>query len=151
MLLVRLLPQTISRHWEVIQLAISEAGMIGIDIDEEYLIAMANKLISGTVQCWASYEDSKWPHTIAALLFTSIVSDPIVGQKNLLIIGIYMFNLELLQGARVWSEGLEKLQLFAKANKCKRIVYYSNVPSLIALTKKLGATTEFTFGMWSVE
>ncbi len=139
--MLRLLPEQISRHWELIHEVLENINMSGTPFDQEIVTRIAEKLISGQVQCWVVNEDKK----LAAFVFTAIIVDSVLGLKNLLLIGIY--SLELAQSLNIWKKGLMTLQKYAQGNSCKNIVFYTNIPELIQIANKFGANTEFVFGV----
>ena len=140
--MLRLLPEQISRHWELIHEVLENVNMSGTLFDQDIITKIAEKLVSGQVQCWVINDDKK----LAAFVFTSIISDSITGIKNLLLIGVYTFH--TASDINIWKKGLISLQKFARGNSCRNVVFYTNVPELIQIANRFGANTEFVFGVF---
>lgn len=147
MVIRRLLPQHISRYWEIIRHAIKETTRGWVEPTEEYMTSMIGKLMSGTVQCWAVQEAENGNIRVAAFLFTAVVDDPLSNQKNLLLNGIYVTN-SSLNNLGIWRYGLKVLLDFARNSECRNLMFYTDVPDLVQMAEKLGATTNITFGFF---
>jgi len=120
----------------------------GFECTEDYLIKMAAKVISGQVQCWACYEEEEEEAMrLGAFIFTSIIKDALTEQKNLLLSGVFVFN---MKGIKVWKQGFERLVIFGRGSGCQNIVFYSNVPDILKIAKAFGASSEFTYGMIAI-
>jgi hypothetical protein len=142
--MLKLLPEQISRHWDILQYAIENTALeegIGDDLALHY----SEMLLSGQMQCWALYEQEKYPKGLVALLFTSIVT-AVSGIKNLQVIGLYAFDYEAAAGLRVWKKGLLQLIKFGRANDCKNITFFTSSPAILKMTKEVGFLMEQTFG-----
>jgi hypothetical protein len=148
MIMLKLLPEQISRHWDIISFALENVNVSGEQLNSQAIQLLIEKLISGQVQCWAVHNQENGHSGLAAMVFTSILKDPILNIRNLLLMGIYVFDHP--SGLMVWHQGLETLRKYAKGNDCQNIVFYTNVPDLIQMAKKFGAITEFTYGVISL-
>jgi len=148
MVILKLLPNQIARHWDVLSYAVAQTTVAGFEVTEEYLVDTAAKLISGQMQCWACYErDENKGLRIGAFIFTSIITDALTNTRNLLLAGVFVFD---IKGIKVWQKGFSTLKEFGKVNDCRNIVFYTNIPDLVKLAKTFGALTEFTYGTISI-
>lgn len=104
---------------------------------EDTLVDLAAKLISGQIQCWAVHDQENGGLRLGGFVFTSIITDALVNKKNLLLLGLYVIN--HVNDIKVWKEGLFKLRKFARANDCQNIVFYTDVPDLVAMAERFGS------------
>jgi hypothetical protein len=105
-------------------------------------------VLTEDVTVWVSAEKRNDKNTITGIVLTSFVFDGISGTKSLLIYCVYGYGDALSES---WTSGVETLRKFAKVNECHRMIGYTNVPSLIALAKRSGADTQYTFVSFSLE
>jgi hypothetical protein len=145
MIMLKLLPEQISRHWDMIKYAIERTTRGGVEPTDEYLTLMAEKLVSGQVQCWATQQQENGNISLMSLTFTSIITDSLTNIRNLIIIGVFAFS--SLSDVKLWEFGLTTLRRFAKGNDCKNIVFYTDVPRLVEIAKEFGALTNITYGI----
>lgn len=143
--MLKLQPEQISQHWDVLREVLTTLVIEGEQLNQERVTKLAGKLISDQIQCWAVQEKSETGYNLIGFIFTSIVSDAILETKNLLLLGLYTFRPP--SGFGIWLKCLEKLRQFARTCGCGNITFLSNVPTIITLAKKMGANVEYTYGV----
>jgi hypothetical protein len=121
--------------------------MAGFIPDERYLLDMLAKILSGQVQCWSGVKETDKGLKVGAFIFTTIIKDELQGEKNLLLIGVFVFDFE---GFEFWREGFKSLAKYAAANKCQNIVFYTDVPKLVEIAGKCGSLQTYTFGKFKI-
>lgn len=141
-MLTKLLPDQISKFWDVIKYAIEQSlpPLVG-----EHPNKMGNILaacLDGSVTVWASYHREGEKTIFEGVLLTQILYDKPSRTKNLLLYCLYGYSGTVPE---TWLGGLEKLIRYCKAKKCTQIVAYTEVPYLVELAKKLGAEAKYTF------
>lgn len=148
--MLKLLPEQVSRHWDIIRFALEETAGPGQEVDENLAIIYAEKMIAGQVQCWVVYEKDKFPEGVLAMVFTSIIKDAITEKKNVHIIGIYIFDRRAATDKSIWKRSLITLVKFGKGNSCSGVTFFTNVPELLRMAKEIGMTLDFTYGIFSI-
>jgi len=144
-MLVKLLPEQISRQWKLIKYSIEEAlPPISYGAEDRY-DRILTKLLSGEMHCWVQY--NKDQSEVKAILTTTFTGDPVLGVRNLLIYSLFGFSFT----KKDYSEGLLTLYRFARSNNCTRIVGYTENQDLIKLTKRLKGEATYTFVTIPVE
>ena len=99
-------------------------------------------LLEGTAQCWVEYEEENGVNKVYGFLVTTFISDIISGTNNLLIYSL--FSSRPITDD-IWIKGLQTVRKYAKANKCEKIVAYSNVERIVEVVGMLGGNVEWQF------
>jgi len=141
-MLTKLLPDQISSFWDVIRYAIENSlpPIAGESPDKMKKILMS--LLSGKMQCWASYEISEKRRILEGIVVTRISYDDASDTRNLLIYCLYSYE---RVGYSNWTSGLKTLVKFAESRNCERIIAYTSEPGVIELVKKLKGDVSYTF------
>ncbi len=138
-MLVRLLPDDISRRWPLIKKAILQdlpsRISAGILKDENAISSLLYALLDGTLHCWVLVEYVNKEPRIIAVITTTIVMDAPSGIKNLLMYSITAFQ-ELSRELIV--DAYKSLQEFAKSLKCFKIISLTDNPENIKLAESMG-------------
>lgn len=138
-MLVKLLPEQISRNWKAIRYSIEEAlPPISYGAEDRY-DRILMKLLNGSMQCWANYNQEQTK--MNAIITTTFTGDSVLGVKNLLIYSLYGIGF----GKKDFAQGALTLYRFARANDCDRIVGYTDSEDIISLVDRLKGNTQFTF------
>ena len=142
MMMVRLLPDQISRFWDVIRYAIEQSlpPVAGEDPNKMQNILMA--ALEGTIDVWASYTRGNGVNKFEGIVLTEILFDKPSRTKNLLIYCLYGYD---DVDSRSWMNGLRTLLKYAASKGCSQIVAYTEVPYIIDLVNKLGGESRYTF------
>lgn len=136
-MLIKLTPEQIIANWSVIFYAVSASLPPISEYSDIGMVEIKRKLLSDEMQCWAVVDKEE---KITLLATTVIVSDLGTGIYNLLIYSL--FAVSPLDESKL-SEELFSLKIFAKENKCKKIIAYSNIPKIINLVKNLGGRVDY--------
>lgn len=141
-MLTKLLPDQISKFWDIISYAIEESlpPVAGESPDKMNNILMS--LLSGKSQCWVSYTKNEEQRIFEGVVVTKILYDDMSDTKNLLIYCLYGYNSVKRTS---WLSGFKALVKYAASKSCYRIVGYSDLPFILDVVKRLGGETRYTF------
>lgn len=146
-MLIRLTPQQIVDNWNTLHYCIATTLPPTAEYSEEAMVEVKKKLLSGTMQAWASLQEGS--NKIQAVGTTIIVNDVGVSSSNLLIYSL--FSVGGVDNFK-WKEELQGIKRFAKKSGCKKILGYTNVPRLIELVKNgLGGRVDYQLISLEVE
>ena len=141
-MLTRLLPDQISKFWDVIKYAIEESAPPNINISPDMMNKILMSLLSNKSQCWVMYTVKENKRDLNAVAVTEISIDNISECKNLLLYSVYGYtNIS----RKSWLSAFKVLAKYAIANNCDKIVGYTNVPHILKITRMLGGNTDCTF------
>ena len=141
-MLTRLLPDQISRFWDIIKYAIEESlpPIAGGSPDRMNRVLMS--LLSDRAQCWASYTVGEEQRRLEGIVITRILYDDVSDTRNLLIYCLYGYE---GAGKDSWLSGLKSLVKYGVSKSCHRIIGYTNLPSIVRIVERLGGETKYTF------
>ena len=147
-MLTKLLPEQISKFWDVIRYAISQSlpPVVGDHPDK-----MNNILISameGSIDVWASYVREGDKTRFEGIVLTEFLYDRPSRTKNLLIYCIYGYDKVDKQS---WTDGLSTILKYAKGANCNQIVAYTDAPYIIEIVRQLGGEAKYTFISFDVK
>jgi len=137
--LLRLMPDQITRYWEDISSAMVAAVPPLGKVDQAGLNNLLEAFLLEDLQAWILFEDKDGVAIIYALAVTKEWIDIGTKDTSLLIYALWGYS---LVPDYLWNEGLETLKKFAQDRKCSRICAFSEVPRIIEITKNLGWKTE---------
>ena len=141
-MLTKLLPDQIAKFWDVIKYAIEDS----IPPIATWTPNMTNKVLSsllcGKAHCWISYTLEEEQRKLEGVVITKILLDDISDTRNLLIYCLCGYDGFQKDS---WLKGFKSLVKFAASQNCKCIVAYTDIPSIINMTKKLGGEASQTF------
>lgn len=140
---IRLTINQVSGLWDSIRYGIIEAVFPKVKPDGQALQEILCRLLKEEMQCWCAYNDEK---KIYGYMITSIDNE--LGKKVLFIYSEYLFN--RLPSVEIYRDISDKIEQFAKANGCHRIMGYSSNPNAISMARKLGYSSDFTVLMKEV-
>lgn len=141
-MLTRLLPDQVSKFWDVVKYGIEEALPPIVGGHPDRMNRILASLLSGKMVCWASYRKEKKVTKFEGLCITQIIYDEASHTRNLLIYVIYGYNKTVED---TWIEGFIALIKYAKLHKCNEIVGYTSIPFLVDKAKELGGDASFTY------
>lgn len=141
-MLVRLMPDQISRFWDVIKYAVEQSlpPIVGENPNKMENILMS--ALDGSIDVWASYTKDKENKRFEGVVLTEILFDRPSRTKNLLIYCLYGYE-EVDKSS--WTKGLLAVAKYAASRGCNQIIAYSDSPYIINLAKGLGAEAKYTF------
>lgn len=137
-MLVKLLPEQISKYWEYIKLALEETiGQRELSKSNR-LNNILEALISDTMQCWWYVRDER----VLAIVITLLTADMTTRAKGLRIYSLFGFeDLDL----SIYSDGFETLREFARAKNCTYIDAFTDNDTLISIGKRVSDTLVTTY------
>lgn len=143
-MIIKLLPEQISKSWDLIRYGITSVPSPISDITPEGLRNILSHLLTGTVQCWAMFEVDtiNEGEKITGFVLTTIVDEPISGGKFLNIYDLFFVATPVIKD---FEDGIKSIEEFAKANKCNKITAYSTVAGVISVADKLGFRSNCRF------
>lgn len=144
MLLVRVRPDRLVEHWPFIKLAIASSGPPSVALSEATMLRLLMQMLAGGMQVWVANRVKEFPSKAIALLTTSIMTDALVGTKNLLMFSFYGWE-DISD--KEYLMGFATLKRFALAEGCTSISFYSNNDRLLSIAAKVGFLTDFRYGM----
>ena len=141
-MLTKLLPDQISKFWDIIKYAIEESlpPIVGESPDKMNKILTA--LLIGKAHCWASYTKGEKENIFEGIVITKILYDDLSDTKNFLIYCLYGYE---DVNRESWLRGFKSLVKFAISQGCSQIIGYSNIPLILRMVDKLGGETKYTF------
>lgn len=147
-MLVKLLPDQVSKFWDVIKYAVEQSLPPIVGEAPNKMQNILSGCLSGKVDVWASYEKEGEKRKFEGIALTKVLHDDASMTNNLLIYCIYGYN---GISSSSWRQGLISLLKYAYRIKCNQIVAYTEVPELIDLVKKLGGEAKYTFISFNVK
>lgn len=131
-MLVRVLPNQVCDHWDVVSYGIQQS-LPPITLESpRRMNNILESLLLGRMDLWIGLEEDK----VRGLVVTAFSYDKNSDVQDLLIYSIYGFedlSTELIM------EGMETLKKFAVSNGCKRVTAYSKVEAVINMMKRFGS------------
>lgn len=147
-MLVKLLPEQISRFWDVIRYALDNSPPLTTEVRyEDWINRILTSAMSGEIEVWASYRKEE-KLKFDGIALTSFELDKFIRVRSLLIYYVFAYG---DTAKDTWVNGLKTLAEYAKSRRCTRVVAYSNVPEMIGIAEKLGGDTSVTFISFNVE
>jgi hypothetical protein len=136
-MITKLLPGDISEYWDIISYGL-DRSLPPVANGTERMNNILASLLAGSMDCWIGSEGDK----IVGMMITAVSEDVCSGTRDLIIYALYGYN--RLPG-ELWVKGYSLLSRYAKSKNCGRITAYTNVSSLIEISKRFGASTEYTY------
>jgi len=140
-MLTKLLPDQISRFWDVISYAVQQSLPPTVGENPNKMNRILTSALSGKIAVWASYVKGE-VNKFEGIVLTKILYDDSSDTKNLLIYCIYGYS---DVGKESYLEGIFALSKYAKAQGCQQVVGYTNVGFVVDLVKALGGDVSYTF------
>jgi hypothetical protein len=142
-MLIRLSPEQIVSIWERIRPLALENLIPKVGRSPEVVFRVIQSLLTESLQLWAGIEDREGEliDRIYGFLATTIDIDAITQERNLLLYSIFSIKEIPIS---IWIPGLAILQQYKEENHCRKIIAYTDVPEIVALTKRLGFQ-QYTF------
>lgn len=140
-MLTQLLPDQISKFWDIIRYAIEESLPPTVGEHPDRMNRILSSLLCYKIQCWISYTRGDVTK-FEGLVLTRVLYDDATDTKNLLIYCLYGYGETNVQ---TWTGGLLSIAKYAQSKGCTRIMAYSDVPYIVSLAEKLGGEAKYTF------
>ena len=141
-MLVKLLPDQVSEHWDEISLAIRQALPPFVANSDRSMVNILKAILGGDMHCWILYSSGDEGGSIYAILTTKIEIDEMSGTRCLLIYSFYA-NKPLVNHLMVTC--IETLKKFASSRGCYKVTAFTNIPKMGRLWESLGGVAETIF------
>ena len=147
-MLTKLLPDQISKFWDVISYALDQAPPVTISNPEDWKNKILASAMSGKISVWASYlrEDEKTK--FEGLALTSIQHDNLLMTNSLLIYYIYGYE---KVSEESYIKGLITLIKQAKKLNCINIIAYTTDEKVKDIVTKLGGEASVTLITFDID
>ena len=140
--MIRLLPDQISKLWDIIRYALEDSPPLTVgNINSRLISNILTAALSGEIDVWVSYT-KEGELKLDGIILTSFEIDKFVKEKSLLI--YYLYSYRDADVSR-WIKGLKSLAKYAKTRNCSKIMAYTNVPTMINISEKLGGNIDTRF------
>lgn len=147
-MLIRLLPEQASEHWDEIKVAINAALPPIAGMQSDRMSNILSGILTEDITVWISTEKREDANLITGIVLTNFTYDKPSGTKSLLLYCVYGYGQGRLES---WSEGYETLRKFAKGQGCNRIIGYTDVESIKKYAASIGAETRYTLISFNLE
>lgn len=141
-MLTRLLPDQISKFWDVISYAVEQSLPPTVGEHPDKMNRILAAALSGKIEVWASYTRQSDMTKFEGIVLTKILFDDASQTRNLLIYCLYGYE-DVDNNS--WLEGLTSIAKYAKSRNCAHVNAYSDIPFIIETVKKLGGETRYTY------
>jgi hypothetical protein len=135
-MLTKLLPDQISKWWEIIWPTIEASLPPTAGSDIAISRNILSSLLSDNMQCWVDYVRDENKVMIKGIGTTTFVYDLCTNAKFLLIYTAYAVE---KTSSEEWIEGYNTIVNFAKKSNCERIVAYTQNPKIVKNGQSAGA------------
>lgn len=137
-----LLPEDVSRHWDIIKFAIEESLPPTVSDHPDKMNNILAGLLSGKAQCWISHSMNGQIRVFDGVVVTKILYDDVSNTKSLLIYCLYGYNKVPKES---WLQGLQALAKWAISKGCSSIVGYSDNPAIFRVVERFKGEAKYTF------
>ena len=139
-MLTKLLPEQISKHWDIISYAIANSLPPVIMSKPDVLNNILMSMLADKMQCWASYKRNGEDVKFEGIVVTKIIYEPDSNTRNLLFYTVYSYG---AADKSAWEEGFKALVKFCNFNNCEQLIAYTPHDYLAKLAKSLGAEVSY--------
>ncbi len=146
-MLIKLLPEQISKFWDVVKYAIEESLPPIASDHPDKMNRILSSALSDEIGVWVSYthgDNTK----IDAVILTKVNYDDASGSKSMLIYCLYGFR---KVSEEIWHSWFDAVRKYAISRGCSRVVAYTDVPKVIEMAKSLGGNVDYTFITFDLE
>lgn len=138
---LRLLPEYVSAHWDVVGHAIEHSLPPVVGESEDKMNNILLSILQGSMECWLAYEEVDGKKIPKGFVVTTVLYDYNSGTSALLIYSAYAYG---KVSDQLWTDGYLALCKYAKSKGCDRLVTYTNLEYLIEKAKAFNVDT-YTF------
>ncbi len=139
-MIIRLEPEQISAFWDIFKFGIANSARTDLILNGDSLNNTLKNLLSGQSQAWLVFEDTKEGRDVLGIVVSYISIDSVSETRNLIIYALYGFK---PADDSIWLDGIEKLRLFAEANRCQNLIGYTTSELLQSKLEKFNFKTTF--------
>ena len=147
-MLTKLLPDQVSKHWDIIKFAIEESlpPIAGENPNKMNNILMS--ILTDKTQCWASYKVGEEDRQFEGILLTRILYDDASGTRSLLLYCAYGYTKVSRES---WFTGMQTVMKFAKSRNCTQLAAYTELEYLVNMAKDFGADSTYYFITFDID
>lgn len=149
-MLTRLMPEQVSRLWDIIKYAIVQSVPPISGEHPDKLNRILSAALCGKIDVWASYIKGE-VNKFEGIAITEVIYDDVTGIRNLLLYSIYSYIDEEKVKPSTYVNGLISLAKYAKSLRCSNVIAYAQKEGIVALAKRLGGDTSFTLVSFDVD
>ena len=137
-MLTKLLPEQISKFWDVIKYAVEESLPPIVGEHPDKMNRVLASAMSGDLSIWAAHVENKFE----AILCTRILFDDVSNTRNLLIYCFYGYEVINKQS---YVDGIRTLVNYAASKRCSQIIAYTDSEYIRRVVNYLGGEAIYTF------
>lgn len=145
-MIIQLLPEQVPGFWSDIKASIQAAVPPLLHESPEKMNNILMSMLIGRMQVWISADQQESGTVVKGVIVTTVMTEECSGTKLLLFYSGYSTG-DVSQ--KLWQEGMNTFNDFAKAQGCERLGLYTKLPYMVQLMKQFGAS-EDTFMFWDV-
>ena len=149
-MLTKLLPDQISKFWDVIAYALDQSPPITVSNPEDWKNRILASAISGKISVWASYVKEDEKVKFEGIALTSISYDDLLMVNSLLIYYIYSYDYEQIP-LDTYKDGITVLSKYAKKHKCVNIHAYTTEDRVKEIVTRLGGDATVTLLTFDID
>ena len=147
-MLTRLLPEQVSKFWDIIKYALEESLPPIVGGHPERMNRILTSLLTDKAICWASYKRGEEGVKFEGIAVTRILYDDVSDTRNLLIYAVYGYE---ETDSNTWIEGITSILKYANSKRCEQIIAYTDFPHVVEIVDRLGGSTATTFLSFNVK
>lgn len=141
-MLVQMLPEQISEHWDYIKFTIQESVPKELLVGTPQLNNVLEALLAGYAHTWFYITDEG---KVKGCCITVINTDLIIKEKALRIYSAYASE---TMNMSEWKECYQTIVSFARSKKCTEIDAITTLSGVVSLAKSFGADDRFHYLKW---
>ena len=140
-MLIKFLPDQISKHWGEIKKAIEAALPPTAGESPDKMNNILEELLLDNMQCWVNVNNETGK--INGIGTTQVIVDTGTKIRNLLIYTAYSLGEETT--SKDWKEGYKTICKYANSKGCQRLIGYTSIEKVVKLAEWLGGESKFRF------
>lgn len=139
-MLIKLLPEQISKHWDFLKEAIERALPPVTGNSNRRMLNILEDMLTEKMHCWVNTNSKSG--RINAIATTQIVVDDISGEMHLLLYSLY--GVEPLDKDS-WAIAFGTVAKFAESMGCAKVTAYSANPHVVKMAEEFGGDTSYRY------
>lgn len=147
-MLTKLLPDQVSKFWDVIKYAIEESLPPIVGESPNKMNNILTSILVNKTNCWVSYHKKGENKVFEGVVLTRILYDDASETRNLLIYCIYGYENSKVSS---WTDALTALLKYSKKKRCAQIVAYTDNEKLLKMVSHLNGISRYSFISFDVD
>ena len=144
-MLIKLLPEQVSKYWVELRPAIEKA--LPPTGDANRMQNVLSSILMDRLKVWASFYEKDGKRVFNGVVTTAIEDELGTSNRALLIYSVFGYS---DSSPKDWFAGLETIKKYALAEGCTHIKAYSNIDNVVAMAARLGADTSYRLILFSL-